>query len=121
MGQGNDVYGDLVQAFRAVPRDEWNRKGGLGDAFMHMVTVGLPGSRVFIERLALDVCSPVVEEKPPPGPGMLEEAIDAIPKDEFLALALVFLEMSENRPEVDGAFLRALGPLFGESITRRNE
>ncbi len=110
-------YDDLVAAYKAMPDDEWI---GLGKAMMTMIIEGPPASGAFLQRVILDVASPILEDEPLPGPADIEDALDAIPTGEFLGLCAVFAEMAENRSEPSARFVRVLGRMFGSSIERRN-
>ncbi len=114
----SDTYADLVAAYQAMPDGEWVK---LGDALLTMMIEGPPASVAFLERVSLDVVSPILEDEPLPGPVDMEEALDAIPSGEFLGLCAVFAEMAENRPEASARFLKALGRMFGASMQRSIE
>jgi hypothetical protein len=109
-------YDDLVAAYEAMPSDDWIR---LGKALMNMIIEGPPASGAFLERVILDVASPILEDEPLPGPADIEKALDAIPSGEFLGLCAVFAEMAENRSDGSARFVRVLGRMFGSSIERR--
>ena len=113
----SDRYTELIAAYKAIPSDEWK---DLGDALFTMILEGPPASVEFLQRVILDVVSPIQNDEPLPGVADIEEALDAIPSDEFISLALVLAEMGGSRPEASAAFLRVLGRMFGESIRRRN-
>ena len=111
----SDSYDDLVVAYQAMPADE---RTNLGDALFTMILDGPPASVAFLERVVLDVVSPVRNDEPLPGVANIEETLDAIASGEFLSLGLVLCEMSDNRPEASARFLRVLGRMFGESMQR---
>jgi hypothetical protein len=114
----SDTYDDLVAAYEAMPDGEWRK---LGDALLTMMIEGPPASVAFLERVSLDVVSPILEDEPLPGSTDMEEALDAIPSGEFLGLSAVFAEMAENWSEPSAQFLKALGRMFGASMQRSIE
>jgi hypothetical protein len=86
-----------------------------------MIVEGPPASVAFLERVLLDVVSPILDDEPLPGSAEMEGALDAIPAGEFWGLCAVFAEMAETRSEPSARFLRVLGAMFGESMRRRDE
>ena len=111
----SDSYDGLVVAYQAMPAGQRKK---LGDALFTMIREGPPASVAFLERVVLDVVSPVRNDEPLPGVADIEEALDAIPAGEFLGLCALLIEMSENWPEASARFLKGLGPMFGESMQR---
>jgi hypothetical protein len=114
----SDTYDDLVAAYEAMPDGEWVK---LGDALLTMIIEGPPASGAFLERLSLDVVSPILEDELLPGPAEMDETLDAIPSGEFWGLCAVFIEMADNWPDGSARFLKALGPMFGQSMRRHVE
>ena len=54
----SEFYGELVQAFEAIPRSEW--ESDLQPGFGIMLRDGPPASVAFIEQLLEDVVLPVL-------------------------------------------------------------
>jgi hypothetical protein len=114
----SDTYDDLVAAYRAMPDGEWRR---LGDALLTMIVEGPPASVAFLERVILDVVSPIQDGEPLPGPAGIEAALDLRNSPEGIALCGVFTEMAETWPDGSARFLRVLSRMFGASMQRRIE